>query len=313
MTWKILISAPYMLPAIDRFSDFFVKNNMEIVPAKVKERLEEEDLLGIVSDIDGVICGDDRFTDRVLAAAPRLKVIAKWGTGIDSIDKEAAERRGIRICRTPDAFTHPVADSALGYILAFARRQPWMDAQMKQGIWDKIPGRALNECSLGVIGVGNTGTATLRRAKAFGMKLLANDIREINPNLIEELGVGMVSKDDLFAGADFVSINCDLNPTSYRLMGAPQFAAMKKTAVFINLARGPIVDEPALIDALQQGLIAGAALDVFECEPLPRNSPLLKMDNVMTAPHNSNSSPKAWERVHWSTLNQLLNALNEAA
>src|SRR3989338_3064210 len=114
MTWKILISAPYMLPAIDRFSDFFVKNNMEIVPAKVKERLEEEDLLGIVSDIDGVICGDDRFTDRVLAAAPRLKVIAKWGTGIDSIDKEAAERRGIRICRTPDAFTHPVADSALG-------------------------------------------------------------------------------------------------------------------------------------------------------------------------------------------------------
>jgi phosphoglycerate dehydrogenase-like enzyme len=181
---------------------------------------------------------------------------------------------------------------------------------MKQGIWDKIPGRALNECSLGVIGVGCTGTATLRRAHGFGMALLGNDIRDIEPSLIEELGIEMVAKEDLFARADFVSLNCDLNPTSLNLMSVAQFEAMKETAVMLNLARGPIVDEPALIEALRKGEIAGAALDVFAFEPLPKDNPLLSMDNVLLAPHNSNSSAKAWGKVHWSTLNQLVEGLN---
>lgn len=312
MSWKVLVSAPYMLPVLDRFADFFADNDIEVVTTEVNERLEEADLLKLVGDIDGAICGDDRFTERVLDAAPKLKVISKWGTGIDSIDKEAAEKRGVKVCRTLDAFTHPVADSVLGYILAFARRLPWMDRQMKQGVWDKIPGRALNECVLGVIGVGCTGSATLRRAKAFGMKLYGNDIREIDSSFIEETGVEMVSKDELFKRSDFVSINCDLNETSRHLMSAPQFEAMKDTAVMLNLARGPIVDETALVDALQSGRIAGAVMDVFEHEPLPKDSPLLQMDNVMLAPHNSNSSPKAWERVHLSTLNQLAAALKDA-
>ena len=130
MPWKVLISAPYLLPVIDEFRDFFVDNEIEFVIAEVEERMEEAQLLPIIAEFDGIICGDDRITEQVIAAAPRLKVIAKWGTGIDSIDAEAARLRNIRVCRTPDAFTEPVADSVLGYVLSFARRLPWMDDAM---------------------------------------------------------------------------------------------------------------------------------------------------------------------------------------
>ncbi|CCQ75503.1 NAD(P)-dependent oxidoreductase [Magnetospira sp. QH-2] len=309
MTWKVLVTAPYMLPIVDDFADFFAENDMEYVKADVQERMEEEDLIPIIGDYDGLICGDDRVTPKVLDAAPKLKVISKWGTGIDSIDKEEANKRGIRVCRTLDAFTEPVGDSALGYILCFARRLPWMDQQMKAGIWDKIPGRALNECTVGVVGVGATGSATLRRAKACGAEILGNDIRVLHPGHVKALGVEMVALDELLERSDFVCVHADLTDTSYHLMSTHQFEKMKPTAVMTNLGRGPVVDEKALVKALQDGQIAGAALDVFEDEPLPADSPLRGMDNVMLAPHNSNSSPKAWNRIHDSTLSQLLEGL----
>ena len=313
MTWKVLVTAPYMLPVLDDFAEFFAENGIEAIAAEVDERMEEEDLLPLIGDIDGVVCGDDRFTDKVMDAAPKLKVLAKWGTGIDSLYKEGADKRGITICRTPNAFSEPVADSTMGYILSFARRGPWMDTQMKQGIWDKIPGRALNESTIGVIGVGDCGIAVLRRAGGFGAELLGTDIRDIDPDHIKSLGVNMVSLDDLLERSDFVTLHCDLNPTSVHLINTEALKKMKKTAVLLNLARGPIIDEKALVNALQAGEIAGAALDVFEHEPLPAESPLKTMDNVMLAPHNCNSSPRAWEAVHWSTVNQLLAALKAAS
>lgn len=313
MTLKVLLTTHYMLPLQKEFEDAFVANDIEVIEGAITERLHEEDLLPIVGDIDGVICGDDAFTERVLDAAPKLKVISKWGTGTDSIDVKAAQKRGIAVCRTPNAFSEPVGDSTLGYILGFARRQPWMDRDMKQGIWDKIPGRALNESVIGVIGVGDTGSATLRRAGGFGGTLLGNDIRTIDPDITEALGVEMVERDDLLARSDFVCLHCDLNPTSFHLMSTETLKKMKETAILINMARGPVVDEPALIAALQGGDIAGAALDVFEHEPLPADSPLKDMDNVMLAPHNSNSSPGAWHAVHWNTVNQLLDALKAAS
>jgi D-3-phosphoglycerate dehydrogenase / 2-oxoglutarate reductase len=310
MTWKVLVSAPYMQPVIDRYRPVFEEHGIELFVPPVNERFEEEDLLKWIDDIDGVICGDDRFTGRVLSAASKLKVISKWGTGIDSIDKAAAEQLGIAVRNTPNAFSEPVADSVLGYILCFARNLPWMDAEMKRGVWEKIPGRALRECTLGVIGVGNVGQAVVRRAVGFGMTILGNDIRQIPSTFREITGINMVSKEELLREADFVSLNCDLNPGSYHLMGEAEFALMKPDAVLINASRGPVVDEHALVIALQEGRIAGAAMDVFEEEPLPEGSPLRQMDNVMLAPHNSNSSPEAWERVHRNTSRNLLEELH---
>lgn len=310
MTLRVLLSAPYIIPVLDRFRPLFDDAGIELVVPQVIERLSEEELMAFAGDIDGVICGDDLFSARVLeAATPRLKVISKWGTGIDSIDSEAATRLGVQIFNTPGAFTDPVADSVMSYILAFARNLPWTDRAMKAGRWQKIPGRALGECTIGVVGVGKIGKAVLRRGRAFGMRLIGNDIVTINPAFIQEVGVEIMSLSQLLAQADFISLNCDLNPTSFRLIDRQALAQMKPGSVLINTARGRVVDEQALIDALGEGKVAGAALDVFEDEPLPLDSPLRSMDNVLLAPHNANSSPRAWEHVHWNTLRNLFAGL----
>jgi D-3-phosphoglycerate dehydrogenase len=309
MAWRVLVTAPYMQPVLDRFRPIFEENHIELVVPPVRERLEEAELLRWIPDVDGVICGDDRFTERVLQAAPRLKVLSKWGTGIDSIDRGACKRLGIAVRNTPNAFSEPVADSVLGYMLCFARKLPWMNQAVRQGIWHKIPGVALRECTLGVIGVGNVGKAVVRRANAFSMCVLGNDVIDMPAEYLERTAIEMVSKEELLRRADFVSLNCDLNPTSYHLISDPEFALMKPSAVVINTARGPILDEAALVRALEQMRIAGAALDVYEVEPLPADSPLRRMDGVLLAPHNANSSPEAWERVHQNTIKNLLEEL----
>jgi D-3-phosphoglycerate dehydrogenase len=300
-----------MLPFIDRFRPVFDYFQCELIIPVVNERLEEEQILAYAGQFDGAICGDDRFTARVLqACSPRLKVIAKWGTGVDSIDHAACAQLGIQLRNTLNAFTVPVADSVLGYILAFARQQPWMDRAIKAGEWKKIPGRALSESTLGVIGVGNIGKAVLKRASGFGMTLLGNDIIPVPDEFLSEYQVSSVPLSELARRSDFISVNCDLNPTSKHLVNQELLNQMKPTAVLINTARGPIVNEQDLVSALLEKKIAGAALDVFEDEPIPLDSPLLKMDNVMLAPHNSNSSPTAWENVHWNTIRNLLLGLN---
>jgi D-3-phosphoglycerate dehydrogenase len=310
MKHTVLLTAPYMIPFVERFKPVFDAYNIGLIIPDVHERMEESDLLHYAGQFDGTICGDDRYTERVLeACSPRLKVISKWGTGVDSIDAATCSRYKIKLCRTLNAFTLPVADTVMGYILAFARRQPWMDRGMKNGKWEKLPGKSLSECALGVIGIGNIGKAVTRRAHSFGMKIYGTDIIEIDHAFVSEFGIEMTSLESLLANSDFVSVNCDLNPTSYHLINSDALTLMKPNAILINTARGPIVEEKALIEALQAKRLAGAALDVFEHEPLPRESPLMKMDNVLLAPHNSNSSPAAWERVHWNTIKNLVEGL----
>jgi D-3-phosphoglycerate dehydrogenase len=296
-----------MLQEIDRFKPALESLNMKLIIPEVNERLSEAEILAFAGEFDGTICGDDRYSRQVIeACSPRLKVISKWGTGIDSIDQTAATAFGVMIGNTPNAFTVPVSESVIGYLLCFARQIPWLDQAMKAGRWDKIIGKTLSECTLGVVGVGKVGKAVLRRARAFGMNLLGNDIIEIEPDFLLENGVRMTSLPDLLSRADYISINCTLNPTSFHLIDEDQLTNCKSEAVLINTARGPIVHQPALIEALQKGRLRGAALDVFEDEPLPTDSPLLSMDNVLLAPHNSNSSPRFWERVHWNTIRNLL-------
>ena len=191
---RVLISAPYFITVAESFRPIFDQAGLEIVVAEVDERLSEAELMEFAGEVDAVIAGDDRFTKAVLMnCSPRLKVISKWGTGIDSIDLAAAETLGVKVYNTPGAFTQPVADSVLAYMLAFARRLPWMDAGMKAGRWTKLPSIALHECTLGVVGVGQIGKAVLQRAKSFGMTLLGNDILQPDAGTINSLGVSMLS------------------------------------------------------------------------------------------------------------------------
>ena len=309
MKWRVLVSAPYLQPVIGEFSELLASHGIEVDVPPVRERLSEAELLPIIERYDGVLAGDDELTARVLERGRRLKVISKWGVGIDSIDRQAAARLNIAVRNTPGAFNDPVADTVMAYVLAFARQIFRLDASMRAGQWQKQMGFSLRDRTLGVIGVGNIGRAVVRRAIGFGLHVLGNDIVEIDEQFITETGIEMVDKDELLRRSDFVSLNCDLNPTSYHLIGRRELELMPPTAYLINTARGPVVGEQALIEALQSGKIAGAALDVFEVEPLPLDSPLRNLDNCFLAPHNAQGCPRAMQYVHERTIANLIQVL----
>lgn len=312
MKFKVVVSAPYFQPVLNEYRHVFEKNDIEVVVPEVHEKLGEEELLRYLPDADGILCGDDRITERVLAVCPKLKVISKWGTGIDSIDREAAARRGIPVKNTPNAFTDSVADLVFGFILCFAKKIPWADRDVRKGEWmDKPKAVALNECTLGLLGLGNIGQAVARRARAFGMKVLAYDVIVPSEQFLNETGTRLVSLEELLRGSDFLSLHSTLNDSTRHILNQQRLAMMKPTAVVINTARGALIEEPALVEALQSGRLAGAALDVFEVEPLPAESPLRKLPNVLLSPHNANASPSAWKRVHENTLKNLLEELQK--
>lgn len=306
---RVIISAPYMLKERKKVEQLIDHSKLQVDWASVKERLEEDDLLPIIKNYHGIICGDDRITRRVIDEAANLEVIVKWGTGIDSIDKEAATERGIPVRRTRNAFSEPVGDTTIGLILAFARNIMASDRLMKAGGWDKPQGFCLSEAVIGIIGLGDTGTATAKRLPVFGPRILANDIAEKDPALIERYGITMVEKDALYEQSDIICIHCDLNPASHHLLNDEAFSKMKKKPYIINVARGPIIHEEALVRALRNNLVAGAGLDVFEDEPLPLDSPLRTMDNVILSSHNANSSQYYWQKIHENSVKMLLEGL----
>lgn len=307
---KVLITAPYMIREKEKVKDLFKGKDVIIEFAEVEERLNESDLLKLINGYHGIICGDDRITKKVLKEAENLQVIVKWGTGIDSIDKKAAERLGILVFRTPNAFSEPVADTTLGLILSFSRALFENDRLMKSGAWDKPQGYYLSERVVGIIGLGDVGTAVAKRLQVFNAVVLANDIVKKDSEIIRMYGINMVSKDEIFERADFISLHCDLNNTSFHILDKAAFMQMSKKPYIINTARGPLIEEQALIEALETGKVSGAALDVFEDEPLAEDSPLRRMDNTILSSHNANSSPYCWQKVHENSVNMLLKGLN---
>ena len=308
--WKVIVSAPYAMACIDRYRRVLEAAGCEVIVVDVTERLEEDELMRILPGAHGIICGDDRISAQVLAVATDLRVISKWGTGIDSIDVAEARRRDVVVCNTPNAFSEPVADTVMGYALLAVRQLDRMNADMHAGLWQKPQLRSLNEQTLGIVGVGNCGRAVARRAAAFGMRLFGADIVEIDHQIRVSTGLIQVPLTTVLREADIVSLNCTLNPTSFHLINRDRLALMKPSAFLINTCRGPVVDECALEQALLSGRLAGAALDVYEQEPLPVISRLRSLPNCWLAPHNANSSVAAAERVHERTIRALLDALD---
>jgi D-3-phosphoglycerate dehydrogenase len=232
-------------------------------------------------------------TARVPAAAVaradcRLRVVARHGVGYDSVDVPAMTAAGVVVTNTPSAMPRPVATIALTFILALAGRLLAKDRMTREGRWHQRMdhmGTGLTGRTLGVVGAGRIGKELLRMARTFDLQCLAAD-PYVDPVELAYTGARRSDLDALLAAADFVVVCCLLNDETRHLLGAAQFARMRPTAYFINVARGPVVDEPALIDALRSGRIAGAALDVFETEPVEPDNPLLTMDNVIVTPHS---------------------------
>ena len=263
-----------------------------------KKGLSESDLIKVISEYDGLIVrGQTRVTVAVLEAATRLKVVGRAGVGVDNIDLEAAKKHGIPVVNAPTSTTVAVAEHAFGLLLAIARETPRADASMKQGGWLKkeFEGVELSGKTLGVIGYGRIGTEVGRRAAAFGMNVIVYD-----PNVSEdELVHGdaePVSLQDLFAWSDFISLHLPLNVHTRDLIGPQAISQMRDGVRIVSTARGGIIDEAALLDAVNSGKVAGAALDVFEKEP-PSLTELVAHPRVIATPHIGAQTSEAQSRA----------------
>jgi glyoxylate reductase len=246
---------------------------------------------------DGLVCLlTDRIDGTFLDACPNLKVVSNVAVGFDNIDVDAASARGVVVTNTPGVLTDTTADFAFALMMAAARRVVEADRYTRQGKWRSwMPmlflGQDIHGATLGLVGLGRIGAAVARRARGFGMTILYHDVVR-REDLEAELGIRFTSLDDLLRQSDFVSIHTPLTSQTRHLIGAPQLARMKKTAILVNTARGPIVDQEALVEALTSGTIAAAGLDVFEVEPIPAGHPLLRLDNVVVAPHIASATVK---------------------
>lgn len=311
MRWRILISCLHAQRRVDRFRNLLDEHNMDVDLPDIVQQLSEADLLKIIDRYDGVVAGDDEFTERVLEQAKRLKVISKWGIGIDAIDVAAARRRGIRVFNTPDAFGDEVGDVVMGYLILLARQLHRIDAAIRSGGWLKIEGTSLQGKTLGIIGLGNIGQSVARRAVASGMLVIGYDVQPDGKFLNENPAIQFVALNQIWERSDFISLNCNLTPGNRHLINDDTIRQMKAGVNIVNTARGALIDEAALVRALDRELVAGAALDVFESEPLPLEHPLRRYDCCILGSHNSSNTVEAVDRVTRRAFENLLEGLKQ--
>lgn len=310
MKRKIAVTAPYLQLEWDKYKHLLQDYEISVPP--VIERFEEEEMIRILSqDIEGIICGDDRITERVIDNSPKLTTIVKWGTGIDSINKEYAGEKGIKVFNTPTAFITPVSESTIGLMLCIIRKIEENNRLMHEGMWIKVPAYTLSEITVGVIGYGRIGSAVCEKLSVFTENIIWYDIkpdREMDPG--RKFFGRRVEIDELLDKSDIISIHCDLNPTSNHLISEDKILRMKDGVILVNTARGPVLNENDVVKYLKTGKIGYVGLDVFEEEPLPPDSFLRKSDKCIILSHNTNSSPFYWHRVHLNSIRMLKESLN---
>jgi D-3-phosphoglycerate dehydrogenase len=279
------------------------------VPLIAGQHLEGNELVAALDGCAGVIAGDDRFTADVLDRCPDLRVISKWGIGIDGIDRDAAAARGVVVTNTPGVFDDEVADVAMAYIVMLARGLHLIDRGVHAGSWPKPAGTSLRGGTLGIVGLGGIGRAVAVRAAVAGMRALGCDPAPESAAAASALGVAVVPFTDLLAASDFISINCPLNADTFHLFDDDAFARMKPGAALVNTGRGAVVSTDALVRALSSGRLGGAALDVIEEEPPAVGSPLLGRPDVVLGSHNASNTLQASARVHVMAIDNLLREL----
>ena len=237
----------------------------------------------------------ERIDGELMDAGEKLKVVSNYAVGFNNIDTEAATERGIYVTNTPGILTDTTADAAFALLMAVARRIPEADRHIRAKGWihawgpKMYIGSDVHGKTLGILGMGRIGSAMAKRAKGFDMDVVYHDIYR-REDLEEELGISYMPRDEVIRSADFLSLHVPLTPETRHMMGAEELASMKETAFLINTSRGPVIDEKALAEALRDGVIAGAGLDVFETEPVSHDSPLLGLDNIVLTPHLASGS-----------------------
>lgn len=304
---------------VSRVVDFDLLASLEQV-AEVRhnaadQALPRAALLEAVRDADALLCGPDRVDAALLAAAPSLRMVANCSVGYDNIDLAACTARGVWASNTPGVLTETTADMAFALLLAAARQLgPARDAA-RDGAWREFYyrgwlGRDLHDATLGIAGLGRIGTAVARRAHGFGMRILYHN-RTPNVAAEAETGACWVSKDALLRTSDFLVLVMPLSPSTRGFIGAAELEAMKRDAVLVNIARGPVVDTASLTAALQARRIFGAALDVTDPEPLPADHPLYRLDNCFIAPHLGSATLRTRREMFRMAIDNIRAALRD--
>jgi D-3-phosphoglycerate dehydrogenase len=277
---KLLVCDPIHREGIDKLekAGFEVDVSPTISHVQLKEVVSQYDVL--------IVRSRTKVTREIIEAGARLNVIGRAGVGLDNVDREIAEERGVTVLNTPEAPAEAVAELTMGLILSTARSIPLADHTMKEGKWmkKKLRGWQLKGKTLGTIGLGNIGLRVARLARAFGMKILITKRTPPAPDLLRDLDGEFIPLKDLLRRSDIVTIHTPLTPQTHHMIGAEEMELMKESAYLINTSRGAIVDEQALLEALKSGKLAGAAMDVYEEEP-PKDLTLIRMAHVVCTPH----------------------------
>ncbi|MCA1625428.1 MAG: phosphoglycerate dehydrogenase [Acidobacteria bacterium] len=270
-------------------------------------KLSTEELAGAMKDFDGLIVrSETKVRADLMDKLPKLRVIGRAGVGVDNIDVKAATKRGIVVMNAPDGNTITTAEHTIALLVSMARNVPQAHAKLQSGVWDKksFVGVELNGKTLGVIGLGRIGKHVAKIAKGFGMRILAFD-PFVSGEMTKDLGMEIGTLDEVFSGADFITIHTPVTDETRGIVGKDAFTKMKRGVRLVNCARGGLIDETALLEAIEDGMVAGAALDVYSTEPLSPDSPLLKNDKIITTPHLGASTTEAQEGVALTVAEQM--------
>jgi D-3-phosphoglycerate dehydrogenase / 2-oxoglutarate reductase len=302
---RVLVTCPPMLGMIQEFMAPAKELGLELVPAQVTQIMSEEELISVLPAYDGWIIGDDPATRRVFEAgkAGQLKAAVKWGIGVDNVDFAACRDLGLPIINTPQMFGGEVADVALGLLIGLARHLFVIDRGVHAGAWPKPPGISLAGKRVGLVGFGDIGRQLARRLAACEMQIVAYD-----PGSSDDGGVAGLQRaawPERVEEHDFLVFTCSLNEKNRHMLNAAVLAAAKPGVFVVNVARGPLIDEAALVAALRSGQVQNAALDVFEVEPLPADSPLREFPNCLFGSHNGSNSRDAVRRASVEALTKL--------
>lgn len=306
---KILVTCPPMLQVLDKMQHIIKNSPICITAPNVVQTLTELELKELVPEHDGWIIGDDPATRGVFKAGVegRLKAAVKWGVGVDNIDFKACEDLGIPIKNTPNVFGADVADIAIGYLIGLARNIYGVDRGVRSGEWLKIPGESINGKSLAIVGYGDIGRNICTRAIALGLNVLVYD-----PFINSDAQSKKISYEvwpHKIQNADFLIIACTLNSNNRHIINEHILSMLKPGVKIINVSRGALIDQNALIDALEVGRVGAAALDVYEYEPLPQNSKLRKFENIIFGTHNASNTLEGSLRVSIEALNKITEML----
>ena len=290
---KILITCPPMLRMISAFRPIFDARSIEITTPDVVQTLTEQELIKLVPDHDGWIIGDDPATRAVFTAGRcgKLRAAVKWGIGVDNVDSQACADLGIPITRTPNMFGAEVADIAMGYMIGLARETFAIDRGVRAGQWPKPRGISLGGKTLALVGYGDIGRNVARRAMAADLNVVAYD-PAIDVTTVPS-SVQVAEWPERIGEADFIVLTCALTKANRHMLDHAVLAATKPGVRIVNVARGPLIDEAALVVSLQNGHVHSAALDVFESEPLPDSSPLRSMERCIFGSHNASNTEDA--------------------